>query len=143
MLQELYQEAILDHGRKPRNFGPLEGETHAAEGYNPLCGDRVRMAFRVEGGEVREARFEGTGCAISQASASMLTQAVAGAGVDQALALSEQFRLALTEGGDASGMGELECLLGVRLFPNRVKCATLAWHALTSALASGDPVKTE
>jgi nitrogen fixation NifU-like protein len=143
VLEELYQEAILDHGRKPRNFGRLEGETHTAEGYNPLCGDRVRLALRVADGQVMEARFDGVGCAISQASASLMTLSVAGLGVADAQALSETFRRLLTEGGDAEGIGELECLLGVRNFPNRVKCATLAWHALASALEDGAQVKTE
>jgi nitrogen fixation NifU-like protein len=143
MLEDLYQEAILDHGRRPRNFGPLEGETGSAEGYNPLCGDRVRVAVRLEGGTLREVRFQGVGCAISQASASMMTQAAAGLDAQEAIALSERFRRLLTEGGDAEGLGELECLLGVRNFPNRVKCATLAWHALTGALAGGAGLKTE
>lgn len=142
MLDELYQEAILDHGRKPRNFGPLEGATHRAEGFNPLCGDRVAVDLRIEGGVVEDVRFQGCGCAISQASASLMTGAVRGRDVAEALRLSDGFRSALT-GGEGEVAEGLECLLGVRRFPNRVKCATLAWHALTGAIEGQASVKTE
>ncbi|HXH61659.1 MAG TPA: SUF system NifU family Fe-S cluster assembly protein [Fimbriimonadaceae bacterium] len=143
-LNDLYQEIILDHGKKPRNFGELETATHEAEGFNPLCGDQVRVRVRIEEGKIADLRFSGHGCAISTASASMMTQLVKGKTVDQAVALVEKFREAMTSDSvGPEGMGELGCLSGVKQFPNRVKCATLAWHTLRSAVTGGGKVTTE
>lgn len=140
-LADLYQEIVLDHNRHPRHRGQLEHPTHQAEGDNPLCGDRVRLDFEVDSdGVVREVRFDGEGCAISTASASMLTNAVQGRSVAEARALAERFRHALTSPEPAEAgpeLGELEAMLGVRAYPMRVKCATLAWHTLLQALGSG------
>jgi len=141
-LDDLYQEILLDHYRRPRNFGPLPGADREVDGHNPLCGDRLRLRLRLDGDTVAEARFEGSGCAISTASASMMTEAIRGRPVAEVLALAARFRALVTgegEAGTAESMGELAALAGVRAYPMRVKCATLAWHALRSALegASG------
>lgn len=141
-LSDLYQEIILDHGRKPRNFGQLECATHEAEGFNPLCGDLVHIRVKVTGGKIDDLRFTGHGCAISTASASMMTQLVKGKTVQQALDLVERFRASMTnESKGPEDMGELGCLSGVKQFPNRVKCATLAWHTLKSAV-NGERIAT-
>jgi nitrogen fixation protein NifU and related proteins len=149
-LRQLYQEVILDHYKRPRNFGPLPGADHSAEGYNPLCGDQVKVSVRLEGDRVADLHFEGAGCAISTASASMMTEAVKGMTVEEAEALFRRFRDLVSGQGtgprDASGdedLGKLEALVGVRDYPVRIKCATLAWHALRSALHGGDKVTTE
>ena len=137
-LDELYQEILLDHYRRPRNFGPLAGADREVDGHNPLCGDRVRLRVKLDGERLAEVRFEGVGCAISTASASMMTEAVRGRSVDEALELGERFRAHLrADGGEgpAEELGDLAALGGVRAFPMRVKCATLAWHALRAALA--------
>jgi nitrogen fixation NifU-like protein len=141
-LDDLYQEILLDHYRRPRNFGPLPGADREVDGHNPLCGDRLRLRLRLDGDTVAEARFEGSGCAISTASASMMTEAIRGRPVAEVLALAARFRALVTgegEAGTTESMGELAALAGVRAYPMRVKCATLAWHALRSALegASG------
>jgi nitrogen fixation NifU-like protein len=139
-LGDLYQEILLDHYRKPRNYGPLPGADREVDGHNPLCGDRIRLRVRLEGDRVAEVRFEGSGCAISTASASMMTEAVRGKSVATALDLAERFRDEMTKSGSdplPESWGELAALEGVRAFPMRVKCATLAWHALRSALADG------
>lgn len=142
MLSELYQEVILDHGKKPRNFGPLTGCTHSAEGFNTLCGDRVRVFLTMSGDLVEDVRFEGEGCAICTASASLMTQMIKGKRAEQVELLFGQFQTAVTsEGADVEGLDELEALIGVRQYPNRVKCATLAWHAVNSAFST--PVKRE
>lgn len=139
-LRELYQEVILDHYRKPRNFAPLEGARHA-EGHNPLCGDRVTVYLDVSEGEgavVRSVSFQGAGCAISTASASLMTEAIQGKTVAEAERLFERFQRMLT--GEANGdsdseaLGKLAALAGVREYPVRIKCATLAWHTLRAAL---------
>jgi nitrogen fixation NifU-like protein len=146
-LGDLYQEVVLDHGKRPRNFGPLEGATHQAEGLNPLCGDHFKVYAKVEGGTVREARFEGSGCAISKASASVMTGIVKGKTPAEIDALFERFHLLVTEGprpGDEDALGKLAVFGGVHDYPTRVKCASLAWHALRAALArQGEPVSTE
>lgn len=146
-LRDLYQEVILDHGRAPRNFGKLVPANREACGYNPLCGDRVTFYLEVEGDVVKDARFEGSGCAISTASASMLTQALKGKTTRDASALFERFRALVTGGdgpGDGPALGKLEVFAGVREFPVRVKCATLAWHTMLSALEKrGQEVTTE
>ncbi len=132
-LDELYQEVILDHCRKPRNFGPLPEATHHAEGHNPLCGDQVSVHLVVCEGRVQNACFEGCGCAISTASASMMTELVRGKSSEEIRAMAEQFRQVLVERKEHE-LGELEVLCGVKEFPMRVKCATLAWHAVSAAL---------
>ena len=144
-LSDLYQEVILDHNRRPRNFGKLEHPTHHAEGYNPLCGDKVDVYVDVEEGKVRDIRFEGSGCAISTASASLMTEALKGKSVDEALALFARIRNVLTghsEDGDGASeqasLGKLAVLEGVTQYPLRVKCATLAWHTLRNALENRD-----
>ena len=145
-LTELYQEIILDHGRKPRNFGEIENPTHTAEGFNPFCGDHVTLQIKVHAGVVQEIRFSGSGCAISTASASMMTQLVKGKPVEAALNLFDRFHKSVVGAadGDSDDLGELNCLSGVRQYPNRIKCATLPWHALKSALLQDpDPVTTE
>ncbi len=135
MLSELYQEVILDHGKKPRNFGELASATHQAEGYNNLCGDRVIVQVEFDGQTVRSVQFTGAGCAICMASASMMTSLVKGkssAEVDQVFGL---FQTAVTGGeADLEPYGDLVALVGVRQYPNRIKCATLGWHALKAAL---------
>lgn len=150
-LHDLYRELILDHARRPRHFGALEDATHTAQGINPLCGDKLKVYFRVDDeGRIRDARFEGSGCAISVASASLLTETVIGLTTERALDYFATMvrRLASREGGnepkEAVELGKLEALEGVKEFPTRVKCATLAWHALSSALKRRDePVSTE
>jgi nitrogen fixation NifU-like protein len=141
-LQDLYGEVILDHNRRPRNFGRLPEASHSAVGYNPLCGDRVEVTLRVEDGRIEEIAFEGVGCAISTASASMMTEALRGKSLAESRDLFERFHALVTgapNGGAAEGpdLGKLAAFAGVGEFPMRVKCATLAWHALQSALASG------
>jgi nitrogen fixation protein NifU and related proteins len=148
-LRDLYQEVILDHNRRPRNFGPLPESNRSAEGHNPLCGDRVTVHLRVEDGRVEGIRFQGSGCAISTASASLMTEALRGKSVEEAHALFHQFHHLLTKGADdPTVLGKLAVFAGVREFPIRVKCATLAWHTLEAALAqtdrpAGQPVSTE
>ena len=144
----LYQEVILDHNRKPRNFGRLDAPTHHAKGHNPLCGDRVKVHLVVNGeGRIADIKFEGRGCAISQASASLMTDMLAGRTVAEAEKLMESF-VHLVKGEDAGDLGEddrdrLNVMAGVSAFPMRVKCATLAWHTMKSALEGGTPAKTE
>jgi len=150
-MRELYQTTILDHGKAPRNFGKLASANRSAAGHNPLCGDRLTLYLRVEDGRVLDAGFEGSGCAISTASASMLTEVVKDKTVAEAEALFERFHdwvagqnEADLFSEDAAGLGKLAVFGGVREFPMRVKCATLAWHAMHSALAGdGATVKTE
>jgi len=146
-LRQLYQEVILDHYKRPRNFGPLTDADHSAEGYNPLCGDQVKVSVRLEDGRVADAHFEGAGCAISTASASMMTEAVKGMTVDEAEELFQRFHGLVSGKGAVAhheeDLGKLEALAGVRDYPVRIKCATLAWHALRSALHGGDKVTTE
>lgn len=145
-LRDLYQEVIIDHGRRPRNFGPLPDASHQAEGFNPLCGDRLTLRLKVVDGVIEDARFEGVGCAISTASASLMTEALKGLGASEAEALFAGFHTMLTGEGEVSpvGLGKLEVLAGVREFPSRIKCATLAWHTLHAALHTENrPVTTE
>jgi nitrogen fixation protein NifU and related proteins len=135
-LRELYQEVILDHTKRPRNFGRLEAANRRAKGHNPLCGDKLDVYLRMKDGVIDDVKFEGAGCAISTASASMMTEAVKGLTQDEALALFEGFHNLLTEESNGGGeeLGKLAVFSGVREFPVRVKCATLAWHTLKSAL---------
>ncbi len=147
-LRELYQEVILDHSKKPRNFGKLEAGCSRAEGFNPICGDSVTVYLTVEDGVVREVRFEGSGCAISTATASMMTEAVKGSRAEDVQALFERFHGAVTSDRDVEididALGKLAVLAGVREFPMRVKCASLSWHTMKAALNGGsEPVTTE
>ncbi len=148
-LRELYQEVILDHNRRPHNFRELADANRKAEGYNPLCGDRLTVFLRLDGDVVREAAFLGSGCAISKASASLMTDSVKGKTVRQAKSLFEAFHRMVTSDAstepDTSSLGKLAVLSGVRAFPARVKCASLAWHTLNAALAAeaAEPVTTE
>jgi nitrogen fixation NifU-like protein len=148
-LRELYQEVILDHSKRPRNFGEMAGANRSAEGYNPLCGDRETVFVRLEDDVLEDVGFRGTGCAISTASASMMTDAVKGRTRAEAEALFDRFhRLITGQDGDnergAPELGKLAVFSGVREFPVRVKCATLPWHTLKAALAGIDrTVSTE
>ena len=140
-LRDLYQQVILDHYRSPRNFGTLEPASACAEGYNPLCGDQIKVYLRTDGDVVDGLRFEGVGCAISTASASLMTEAVLGLERPQAETLIASFLNLMTGEGDGDAevdLGKLEVLSGVKDYPVRIKCATLAWHALRAALEGGD-----
>jgi nitrogen fixation NifU-like protein len=140
-LQELYQEMILDHNRRPRNFRAIAGGRRA-EGYNPLCGDRLTVYLRIENGVIEDASFQGAGCAISKASASLMTESIRGKSVAEAEALLGRFQQMITvpEKAPPDDLGKLTVLAGVRQFPIRVKCATLAWHAMRAAAESRDEV---
>ena len=144
-LDDLYQEVILDHSKRPRNFGPMEAASAKAEGFNPLCGDRLTLELKLSGDKVEDARFVGSGCAISMASASLMTEALKGKTREQAEELFENFHELLTqEGAEAEDLGKLAVFSGVREYPMRVKCATLAWHTLRAALEHpGEKVSTE
>jgi nitrogen fixation NifU-like protein len=144
-LQTLYQEVLLDHYRSPRNKGHLASATGRAEGHNPLCGDRIAVEVAVEGERLQGVTFDGAGCAISTASASLMTEAVAGKTPAEIADLFAQFRKAVTgdPAADVEPLGKLAVLCGVKEFPMRVKCATLAWHTLLAALAGGGKVSTE
>jgi nitrogen fixation NifU-like protein len=136
-IKDLYRDVILDHNRQPRNFGPLDSADVSVEGFNPLCGDRLTLRLSMADGKISQIRFDGQGCAISTASASLMTEAVKGLSRDQALALFDRVHRMLTD--DAAGteeLGKLAALSGVREFPARVKCASLCWHTLASALHS-------
>jgi nitrogen fixation NifU-like protein len=142
-LAELYQAVILDHNERPRNFGPLPDATHHAEGHNPLCGDQISVALRVEGDRIGAIGFEGQGCAISKASASLMTEKVRGLSLTDTERLFSAFHALVTVGSD-SDLGKLAVFSGVREFPMRVKCATLCWHTLRGALAQhAEMVTTE
>lgn len=145
-LSELYQEVIFDHYRRPRNRGVLAGANRKAEGYNPLCGDKVTLYLKIEDGIVKDVSFEGTGCAIATASASLMTEALKGKTEAQVQALFGRFHEMVTASDAApqAEMGKLSVLSGVREFPARVKCATLAWHTLQAALhGENQTVSTE
>ena len=136
-MRELYQEVILDHNKKPRNFGRLEGANREKDGYNPLCGDQLTVFLDLEDdGTIRDVRFEGSGCAISTASASMMTQVVKGKSRDQAQRIFRQFHDLVTGKAGVPGddLGKLTVFSGVSEFPVRVKCATLPWHTISSIL---------
>jgi nitrogen fixation protein NifU and related proteins len=145
-LRDLYQEVIFDHYRKPRNFHPLATANRKALGFNPLCGDRMTLYLIVEDGVIKDAGFEGVGCAISMASASLMTEQLKGKSEQEAEALFAHFHELVTHEHvpPAPDLGKLEVLAGVREFPTRVKCATLAWHTLHAALNNQkEPVSTE
>jgi nitrogen fixation protein NifU and related proteins len=140
-LNDLYRDVILDHNRQPRNFGALEPADASVEGFNPMCGDRLTVRLRLADDTISDIRFEGQGCAISTASASLMTEAVKGKTRAQALQLFERVHQLLTEDDapPADELGKLAALSGVREYPARVKCASLCWHTLASALRSTDP----
>jgi nitrogen fixation protein NifU and related proteins len=146
-LQDLYQELILDHGRRPRNFRPLEGATRSAEGYNPLCGDKVKVYVKMDGDIVEDISFEGAGCAISTASASIMTETLKGKTRAETEKLFQTFHDLVTGQQaqlDAPELGKLAVFSGVSEFPIRVKCATLSWHTLRAALnGQGEVISTE
>ena len=147
-LSDLYQEVILDHNRRPRNFGALPDATRTAAGHNPLCGDRLRLYVRLAGDRIDDVKFEGSGCAISKASASLMTEAVRGKSVAEAGVIFDRFHELVTGDRvadlDDEVLGKLAVFSGVREFPVRVKCASLAWHTLKSALSgSREVAKTE
>jgi nitrogen fixation protein NifU and related proteins len=146
-LSDLYQEVILDHNRRPRNFRVIEPASARQEGYNPLCGDRLTLYLALDGDVIKDVAFQGSGCAISKASASLMTEQVKGKTVEQARALFDRFHAMITSNPEtpADDLGKLSVLAGVREFPTRVKCASLAWHTMKAAVAhEGDgPVTTE
>jgi nitrogen fixation protein NifU and related proteins len=146
MVDDLYQETILDHSKRPRNFHPMEDANRNAEGYNPLCGDKLKLYLKMEDDVVRDVSFVGSGCAISTASASLMTESLKGKSREEALRLLDKFHELLTTDTQVSkDLGKLMVFCGVREYPARVKCATLAWHTLKSALTGGEnePVTTE
>jgi len=145
MVHDLYQEIILDHSKRPRNCHPMDDANRKAEGYNPLCGDKLKLFLKVEGDVVKDVSFVGSGCAISTASASLMTESLKGKTRDEALKLLDKFHeLLTTDAAIREDLGKLVVFCGVRDYPARVKCATLAWHTLKSALTNaGDPVTTE
>jgi nitrogen fixation NifU-like protein len=147
-LRELYQELIIDHSKRPRNFRALEGANRKSDGYNPLCGDKVTVFLELEGDRVKNISFQGAGCAISTASASVMTESIKGKSLAETEALFETFHDLVTgkppAAGKAPELGKLAVFSGVSEFPARVKCATLAWHTLHAALqGKGEPVSTE
>ena len=147
ILSDLYQEIILDHNRNPRNFGIKENLNRSARGHNPLCGDRVRIFINIEDDTITDVSFDARGCAISLASASMMTEMIKGKTTDEARSLFSQFHSVIMdkkENSFSSDMEELSALSGVRNFPTRIKCATLAWYAMTAALdGANEEIKTE
>ena len=144
-LSDLYQEVILDHNKRPRNFRAIASPTHRAEGYNPLCGDRLNLYVQVDGDIITDVAFQGTGCAISKASASLMTDAVKGHTLSEARELFARFHNVVTTPPDqpVEDLGKLSVLAGVREFPVRVKCASLAWHTLKAALEREQRASTE
>jgi nitrogen fixation protein NifU and related proteins len=144
-LNELYQQVILDHSKNPRNYQKLEQANHIAEGHNPLCGDRVTVFLKVENDRIQDISFQGSGCAISKAAASMMTANLKGKTLAEARQLFDQYRTMVTTGNlDAKAVGKLAAFAGVHKFPARVKCAILPWHAVVAALErKTEPVATE
>ena len=144
-LNDLYQEVILDHNKRPRNFRRIEPASHHADGFNPLCGDKLSLTMTIEGENITDVAFQGSGCAISKASASLMTDAVKGKSVEEARSLFERFHRMVTTPPDApvEDMGKLSAFAGVREFPVRVKCASLAWHTLKAALERQEITTTE
>ena len=143
-LSELYQEILLEHNRRPRNFRSMDDATHQADGFNPLCGDQISLQLKLESDKVDDAAFQGHGCAISRASASLLTQAVKGSTAKETMAMFDEFHRMLTEPDadlDLDLLGDLEMLAGVIAYPTRIKCAILAWHTLKAAM-DGEAVAT-
>jgi len=145
MVSDLYQDTILDHSKRPRNCHPMEDANRKAEGYNPLCGDKLKLYIKIENDVVKDVSFEGSGCAISTASASLMTESLKGKTRQEALKLLEKFHdLLTTDTPVTKDLGKLVVFCGVRDYPARVKCATLAWHTLKCALnGAGETVTTE
>ncbi|HUX60858.1 MAG TPA: SUF system NifU family Fe-S cluster assembly protein [Ignavibacteriaceae bacterium] len=147
-LKELYQQVILDHNKNPRNFRKIENANHFAEGYNPLCGDRLNIYVELEGGRIKDISFQGSGCAISKASASLMSSIVKGLPVEEAERLFEKFQAVITgkinDEENIEQLGKLAVFAGVKEFPSRVKCASLAWHTMIAAFKQEDKsVSTE
>ena len=146
-LTDLYQEVILDHNRRPHNFRIIDNASAKQEGYNPLCGDRLTLYLTLDGDVIKDAAFQGQGCAISKASASLMTDAIKGKTIADARHLFEHFHAMITSDTDsvAEDLGKLSVFAGVREFPTRIKCASLAWHTMKAAVAheGGAPVSTE
>jgi nitrogen fixation protein NifU and related proteins len=146
-LTELYQEVILDHNRRPRNFRSIAEPTRTQEGYNPLCGDRLTLYVTLDGDRISDVAFQGSGCAISKASASLMTEALKGKTLAEARSLFERFHTMITSSPDSppTDLGKLSVFAGVREFPTRIKCASLAWHTLKAAVSDdhAGPVSTE
>ena len=146
-LTDLYQEVILDHNRRPHNFRVIDAASAKQEGYNPLCGDRLTLYLTLDGDVIKDAAFQGSGCAISKASASLMTDAVKGKTVAEARDLFEHFHAMITSepGTETEDLGKLSVFAGVREFPTRIKCASLAWHTMKAAVAheTDSPVSTE
>ncbi len=147
-LKELYQQVILDHNKNPRNFRKIENANHFAEGYNPLCGDRLNIYVELEDGRIKDISFQGSGCAISKASASLMSSIVKGLPVEEAEKLFEKFHAVITgkitDEENIEELGKLAVFAGVKEFPSRVKCASLAWHTMIAAFKQEDKsVSTE
>ena len=145
-LSDLYQEILLEHNSKPHNFKKVEEATQTADGYNPLCGDQITLYLKVVDGLIDDVGFQGTGCAISRASASMMTQSIKGQSVERAHEIFNAFHHMITEPGadlDYDTLGDLETLSGINEYPTRIKCAVLAWHTMKAALAGDSEVTTE
>lgn len=145
-LKDLYRDVIVDHNRSPRNFHPLEPPRRVADGHNPLCGDKLRVYLRLADDVIEDVSFEGSGCAISVASASLMTESLKGKTESEAIALFERMHHLLTgqdDGEDPLELGKLAALSGVRDYPTRVKCASLCWHTMKNALTSGETATTE
>ena len=145
-LSDLYQEILLEHNSKPRNFKAVEDANRASEGYNPLCGDQITLSLKIVDGVIDDVGFQGTGCAISRASASMMTQSIKGQSVEQAEHIFDAFHHMITEPEgeiDLDTLGDLETLSGVNEYPTRIKCAILAWHTMKAALSGDTQVTTE
>ncbi len=145
-LSDLYQEILLEHNSKPHNFKKVEEANQTADGYNPLCGDQITLYLKVMDGLIEDVGFQGTGCAISRASASMMTQSIKGQSVEKAQEIFGAFHHMITEPGaevDLDTLGDLETLSGVNEYPTRIKCAILAWHTMKAALSGESEVTTE
>ena len=145
-LSDLYQEILLEHNSKPRNFKAVEDASQTSEGYNPLCGDQITLSLKIVGGVIDDVGFQGSGCAISRASASMMTQSIKGRSVEQAQNIFDAFHHMITEPEgeiDLDTLGDLETLAGVNEYPTRIKCAILAWHTMKAALDGDTQVTTE
>ncbi len=145
-LSDLYQEILLEHNSKPRNFKTVEEANQTSEGYNPLCGDQITLFLKVVDGVIDDVGFQGTGCAISRASASMMTQSIKGQTLERAEQIFDAFHHMITEPGaelDLDTLGDLETLSGVNEYPTRIKCAILAWHTMKAALSGESEVTTE
>lgn len=145
--QDLYQEVIMDHNRSPRNFGDLQETTNSSEGYNPFCGDQLTLNLKIDDGVITEVSFTGTGCAISKASASMMTESIKGQTIENANLIFQEFRKMLTQANkdielNVELLGDLEILSGISQFPARIKCGILAWHTMQAAIKSENSTVT-